>query len=145
MRMRVLTGVSLMAAVMACGDSTGVVVDDLIGSWNATKYEFVNNANSSQKADLLAQGVSLALTVAAGGSYSAVITNPGQEPDTTSGTIAIDGNTLTIAESGQGSPTPVSFSLSGNTLTLTDPDESIDFDNDGTDESATLTIVFQRI
>ncbi len=144
MNTRMLAGVAVLAGVVACGDSTGVTVDDLVGSWNASKFEFVNNANSSQRFDFIAQGATLTLTVAAGGAYSVVATDPGQPPDTTSGTIAINGNSITISESGQGSPTTFSFTLSGNTLTLTDTDETFDFDDDGTDESATLTIVFQR-
>ncbi|HWP38708.1 MAG TPA: hypothetical protein VNL18_14275 [Gemmatimonadales bacterium] len=139
-----LTTGLLAGAALACGDTTGVSTDSLVGTWNATKFEFSNPANSAQKADLVALGGSFTLTIAASGSYTATFQEPGGAAETVTGTISVQGDTLTVSESGQGSPTRFRASRSGNTLTLDSSDEEFDFDDNGTEEPARLVIVLVK-
>ncbi len=134
-----------VAGAVACGDSTGVTVSDITGTWNASSVVFTNLANPSQKSDLIADADgTLTITFSANGDFSITLTVPPDQPETDVGTVEVRGDTLTLAESGQGSPTDFIASLSGNTLTLTTDDEEFDFDDDGTDEPASLRVVLQR-
>ncbi|TFH64663.1 MAG: hypothetical protein E4G90_07640 [Gemmatimonadales bacterium] len=137
-------GVLVFAAIVGCSDSTGVEIADLTGTWNATVVEFTNPANTAVKFELINEGGSLSLVVAANGDYTLNVLFPGDPVEVQQGTIGIVGNVLTLSETGQGSPTDFVFTLSGNTLTLTTNDVEFDFDDDGTDEPASLRIVFQR-
>ena len=144
------SGVAVLAvaAVAACGDSTGVgdvaEVVDLAGTWNATVVEFTNQANTAEKIDLVAEGATLVLTILANGDYTLTIDEPMEAQAVEHGTLAISGNTLTLSETGQGSADDFTLNLSGNTLTLTTDDDAFDFDDDGTDEPASVRLVFQK-
>jgi hypothetical protein len=131
-------------ATIGCSDTTGVSVEDLTGTWLATQFTFTNPANAAESFDLIAAGGTLSLTVDATGDYTATFVEPGSAPDVTTGTISVEGDIVTISESGQGSPTPYAASRSGDTLTLTTDEEEYDFDDDGTDDLASLRIVFSR-
>lgn len=134
----------MLMGIVACSESTGVSVDDLAGTWSATQFLFTNPANAAQTYDMIAAGGSLSLTVQPNGDYSATMTVPGNAPEAFTGTISVEGDILTLAESGHGSPTPYNASRSGNTLTLTTDDELFDFDEDGTEELASLRLVLVR-
>ena len=131
-------------ALIGCGDATGLDPVELAGTWNAIEYRLTNPANTAQSVELIAAGGSLTLVIRADSTYTATIQEPGGAPDTQSGTVEIRGDTLTISESGQGSPTPFMARRSGDTLTMTTSDEEYDFDQDGTDDPADLRMVFVR-
>ena len=120
-----------------CGDGTPEeVAEALAGNWNATSVVFTNKANSSETFDLLAGGESVNIAFTAAGGFSGSFTELG-------GTFVVQGTNLIITNTGESDTHTVAFTLSGNTLTLTVDDE-FDFDDDGVDESASLTIVLQR-
>jgi hypothetical protein len=133
-----------LAALVACGDSTGVTVNDLEGTWTATEMVFTSQADPSTSIDLVAAGGSLTLTIRADGTFTTAMREPGGEIDIDTGTVSVEGTVLTIAESGQGSPTAFSASRSGDNLTLTSSDEDYDFDGDDIEDEATLRILLQR-
>ena len=134
--------------VVGCGDSNGPgstseeIVDALVGTWNATSMVFTNKANSSETFDLIANNGSLSLTFTATGQFSGSTTFGG-ETETLSGTFVVQGTNLITTDTGESESETIAFTLSGNTLTLTLDDE-FDFDDDGFDEPATLTIILQR-
>jgi hypothetical protein len=130
--------------LIGCGDATGIQPVDLAGSWVASEYRFTNPANTAQTVDLVAVGGSLSLMIMADGNYTVTIQEPGNVPETRSGTVEVRGDTLTISESGQGSPTDYLAQRSGDTLTMTTSDEEFDFDQDGTDEPADVRAVYVR-
>ncbi len=142
------TTLSLLAlttpVLIGCGDATGLDPVELAGTWNAIEYRFTNPANTAQTVELIALGGSLSILIRADSSYTATIQEPGDVPETRRGTVEIRGDTLTISESGQGSPTPYMARRSGDTLTMTTSDEDFDFDQDGTDDPADVRIVLVR-
>ncbi len=141
-RFTIATFVLLLA--LACGDSTGILPEQLAGTWTATEYVFTNQANSSQSVDWLPLGASFTLTIRADSTFTATLREPDSTVDTDTGIVSVVGTVLTIARSGQGSPTPFIAVRDGDVLTLTTTDEDFDFDGDGTDEPASLRIVLRR-
>ena len=119
------------------------VVDALVGTWNATSFVFTNKANSSETFDLLADGGSFSITFTATGGFSGSSTFEGAT-DTFSGTYIVQGTNLMLTDGQSNDVESFAFTVSGNTLTLVFEDVEFDFDNDGVDEPATVTLVFQR-
>lgn len=138
-RRRLITlGMSVLLAT-ACGDSTGVTVEDLVGSWEAALYRYTDNATATQQVDLIAtQGASFTMTVAASGTVSTLFDDGQGGTSSDSGTLSADGTTLTIAGDAY------EAQRSGDVLTLTDATSAYDFDDNGSDEPATLVIRLER-
>ena len=90
-------GMSVFVA-MACGESTGVTVQDLEGTWNATLYQYTDNANAASQVDLIAfQGASFTMTVTAAGTVSTTFDDGVGGTSSNSGTMSSDGTTVTIS------------------------------------------------
>ncbi len=139
MRYAGLFSLALAGAVtLACGDSTGITVQDLVGDWSATQYRYINAADTTQQVDVISLGASFTLTVVADGTASTLYTNPQGGTSSDSGTLSGDATTLTL------SGTPFQAQRSGDVLTLTDRSSAYDFDGDGSSEAATLIIRMQR-
>jgi hypothetical protein len=129
---------AVAAGAVACGDSTGITPEDLAGTWEATEIVFTNQANTSESVDLVDLGASLTVTVNASGAVSTVFDDGQGGTDSDSGTLSVDGTTLTI-----GGET-FEAERSGDNLTLTDATAEYDFDDDGSDDDATLVIRLVR-
>lgn len=139
------TGAFAIAFAMGCGDSTepqgDVTIADLVGSWNATSIVYTNDA-TGQSVSAFLFGARLQITVAANGTYTGSVTEPGGAPQAITGTITVQGNAITITDdAAPGDDAVGTFTLSGNTLTITAQDE---FDFGAGDVPATLVIVLQR-
>ena len=142
---RLLALVPLIAALAAgCGDSTGVEVNDLAGTWVATVHVFTSVADPTQTVDIIAAGGSYSLTIRADSTFTSSFLEPGEAMETRTGTVTVVAATLTVAESGQGSPTAFTAVRDGNAMTLTTGDEDYDFDGDQVDDAATLRIELTR-
>jgi hypothetical protein len=128
---------AMVVAVAACGDSTGITVEDLVGTWEATEIVFTNSANTSESVDVIDLGASLTVTINSAGTVSTVFDDGQGGTDSDSGTLSVDGSTLTV-----GGET-FEAERSGDVLILTG-DGEWDFDEDGTDDPATLTIRLVR-
>ena len=137
--------ISALALILmsACGDATGIEPDDLAGIWTAQSMVLTNTADATQTVDYMALGASTTLTFAADATYTWIFTDPGLAAETRTGSYSVVGTTLTLSESGTGSPEPFAAVRAGNTLTLTGVD-TYDFDSDTVEEAATLTIVLTR-
>jgi hypothetical protein len=140
----------LAALVIGCGKDDKnptapkeITIADLAGTWTATKMEYTNKANNSQKVDLVQLGVGMKLTINSSGRYTATLTISGLGELTTAGTITLQGGNLILDDDEEAENQTVAFTLSGNTLTLTGDDE-FDFNDDGTDEPAAVVMVFQK-
>lgn len=143
-RMQLAALAALPILAMGCKDTTGITIETLAGTWNATQFQFTNTADPTQTVDVIALGVTFTIVVSANGDYAATMQEPGELPEVEEGTVSIVGDVITVSESGQGSPTPFSAVRSGNTLTLTNTDEEYDFDEDGGEEPASLRIVLRK-
>ncbi len=142
---RLLTLLPTIAALTAgCGDSTGVEVNDLAGTWEATAYVFTSVADPTQMVDIIAAGGSYSLTIAVDSSFTTRFLEPGETMETKTGSVTVLGSTLTIAKSGQGSPTDFSAVRDGNAMTLITQDEDYDFDGDQVEDEATLRVELTR-
>jgi hypothetical protein len=125
-------------AVAACSDdSTGITVEDLVGTWEATEIVFTSTADPSESVDAVDFGVSLTVTITSDGTVTSVFDDGQGGTDTDSGTLSVDGSTLTIGSD--------SFEAerSGDVLTLTGAVE-FDFDEDGSDDPATVVVRLER-
>lgn len=101
MKLRHLTTSAMALIVMsACTDSTGLEVDDLTGTWTASSIVFTSTADATVSADLVAD----------------------------EGTYIVTGSTLTLSQTGEGSPEAFTISRDGDSMTLTVTDEEFDFD-----------------
>lgn len=130
-----------LATAVACGDA--VAPEDLAGTWSATSFVFTRVANTSETVDIIGAGGSVSITFNANGTYS-ITFDVGGEMDTSSGSYAIDGSTLTLDEGTQDEVSGT-IDLSGNTLTLRITSGlEFEFNDSGVDEPATLVAVFAR-
>ncbi len=125
-------GIALLASVaLGCSDSgttTGpgpATPADLVGQWVANAYTVTSVANTSQSANLFDMNFTLTLTFTET-SYVGVALFPGDPPENFSGTYTIEGQQLTLNETGQATPELMTYSLSGTILTLSG-DDSHDF------------------
>jgi hypothetical protein len=142
----------LAAALAAgCGDNgTGpggeVTVADLVGTWRATTFSFTSQANASQSFDLIVQGGRMTLTVASDSTYTMVLAPPGEVPDIVTGALVVEEGFLLVTDNSvPGETIAFTMNLSGNRLELVTDEAEFDFDGDGVDEPAVLTIVLQRV
>jgi hypothetical protein len=136
-RTRVLALMGL-AAGLACGDA--VAPEDVVGDWTATSFVFTSVADPNESVDVIAAGGSLSVTFDADGTYAIAYTFGGSS-DTDGGTYTIDGSDITL---GGIDPVSGTIELSGDTMTLELLGGEFDFDDDGTDDPATIRIVLTR-
>lgn len=134
---RVLAAGAMALAVAACSDSTGITVEDLVGTWEATEIVFTSTADPSESVDAIDLEASLTVTINSAGTVTTVFDNGQGGTDTDSGTLSVDGSTLTI-----GSDT-FEAERSGDVLTLTGAVD-FDFDEDGSDDPATVVVRLER-
>ncbi len=136
-------GISALALMLAtaCGDATGLEPADLQGTWVANSMVFTSTADPTLTVDLIAEGATLELQLAADGMFLWTLTELGSAPATNTGAYLAVGTTLTLA--GVGSPVQFTITRDGNNMTLTANDE-YDFDEDSVDEAASLRITLTR-
>ena len=137
MSLKSVWAMAIVAALVGgCGDSTGVTLEDLVGTWEAQTYTF---SDGTRSVDLVAtQGASFTVTVAVGGAVTTVFDDGVGGTSSDSGEFSADGNALTLVGE------TFSATRSGNSLTLVDATAEHDLDGDGSDDPATLTIQLQR-
>jgi hypothetical protein len=138
----------VLGAALACSDSAGsgdVTLADLAGTWNATQFTLTNPANSSQSLDLITMGGSFTLTINASGAFSGEQSLLGNT-DTFSGTVQlIDNHSMVLIDGTNPSDrTDLTYTLTGDRLAVSSSDLTYDWNNDGTDEAASLSAVLQR-
>ncbi len=138
----------LAALALGCGGDEGtgpggITIADLAGTWDATTATFEGVVGSGF-VDVIADGGSVTLTITGDGRFTFVLTLPGESPETASGTMHFEEDALVMTfDDDPSDPTFFIFFFSDDTLTLAGEDE-FDFDDDGVDEPAILTLVLQR-
>lgn len=131
-------------SVTGCKDSpTAPDPATLVGTWNATKAEFVSVANPTTKQDIVAGGSTVTLALSTN-TFAFTITDPGQVPEAGTGTWSVSSDTLTLAWSTAFSgESQFDFTLSGDHLTLTGGHLPHDF-TVGNFEEALLNLILVR-
>ena len=138
-------GIALLASVaIGCSDSSGPATPaDLVGQWIASTYTVTSVANTSLSAELIGMGMTTSITFTET-TYAGLATFPGEPEEIFSGTYTIEGQQLTLNETGQGSPEIMTYILSGSTLTLSGADEEWDFAGDGQNDPVTFVMVMNK-
>jgi hypothetical protein len=142
---RQVAGLALLALSLACSDGGNAPSPSTFaGTWDASKLEFTNTSNTSQKVDVIALGATLVVVIESSGDYQSTLTLPGDPPEVTTGTWSASSDVFTMKETGSSGDRQFHWSMSGSTLTLSGANTDFDFDNNGTSESAKLTVVLVR-
>jgi len=118
-------GAIAAAFAVGCSDGTGaddeITIGDLVGTWTATEFNYTNQADLNETADMMLFGLELTITVAGGGNFTGTFRQTAVSPVVSVvGTMAIDGDTMTLTF-----VQPASFDepITGAfTLTTSDPD-----------------------
>jgi hypothetical protein len=142
-RMTILV-VAFVAVCCGGNSATTPTPTTLAGTWKATRAEFVNASNSSQRVEAIAQGYTITLTLESGGTYTQQTTDPGQPTQTTTGTWSASKDVLTMKPTGQSGDTQFDMTLNGSTLTLNGGHVLFDVNNDDHDEEAILNMTLAR-
>lgn len=161
-RSRCLSAAAVALALVAAACSDTLAPSDIAGSYRASVFELTSVENPSTKEDWVAGGVNVTFVIGADGSFSLTVTwderttldasglNWEYSGATLSGTIAIDGSTVTISLPNPNAdpvklvPASGPISRSGDTLTWTlTCCVTRDF-GEGTEEPVTLRVVGTR-
>ncbi len=136
----------LAAAIGACGsDSPSAPTNDsLAGTWRATRAEFVNAANSSQRVEVISLGATITLALQSSGAYSMTATVPGEAPSTENGTWGNSKDTLSLRPAGVTYTVEFDMTFSGNSLALSGGHVQFDVNNDNVDEETILSMLMTR-
>lgn len=125
----------------------GVTISDLAGIWNATSFTFTPKPIGTA-VDLISQGGALELIIQANGSITFSQTDPGGTTTSEFGSIGFDPanvNFLLLQIDGDPETDRLGITLTGTTaMTLSEEDSEFDFDDNGTEDPATLTIVLVK-
>ena len=134
-----------VGAALACSnDGVGPSVDQIVGTWTATKVEYVSVSQPVQTVDLIAEGGTATLVLNANESYTFTLTPSGEPPVIDTGDWDLDGDIFTVMPNGTTFELQFEIALSGNTLTLSGADAEYDFDDDQQEEDAKMNLVLVR-
>jgi len=139
---------SLIATVLvlgagACGDSvTGVdtTVDELFGTWSITSLTFEPAGGGDTVEGLTGSGM---IEFRDDLTYTLTFVE-GSDTEVENGTYTVNGSTLTLNSPGEDAAVLTVTAISSTAATLHSEDDSFDFNDDGTETDATLTITLQK-
>ncbi len=99
MKRFIVIKIALVSALgMACHLPSDVEVADVIGSWVAQEARFSNIANLNETVDITDLGWEFFVDIAADGGFVRVAIEPGEAPDTLTGTLTIEnGKDLSVS------------------------------------------------
>jgi hypothetical protein len=145
MRWSRYAALALAAALPACSE-TGIEVVDLVGVWDATKFEFEETTGDPVlTVDLLTMNYTVTIEINEAGTYEITSTFLGGEPQVESGTWVLEGGDLLImTPTGETVGDEFDVTLDGTTLTVRSNDLTFDFDEDGTEEPALFEAILEK-
>ena len=135
----------LLILVTGCGKdkSTAPKPTEITGTWTATKVEYTSKTTSDWVEFIIAGGAGT-LILGETKRYELRLTPPGGIARVNTGTWSLDGDIMTMTETGMPFSVVFEIRLSGNVLELTGGDVEYDFDNNGIPEQADLDLEFTR-
>jgi hypothetical protein len=146
MRWSRLMAVPAVLGLAACSE-TGVEVADLVGTWDATKFEFIDAAGGDpvRTFDVILVEGSVTIVLGADSTYEVTVTLPFASPEVETGTWVVDGSRLTLTSGGvTNEVTVLEVELTGTTLTVTADDLVFDIDEDGDEDPVLLEATFVK-
>jgi hypothetical protein len=147
-RFAVVAAAALLSAGCGGGDSgftsATEATQTLAGTWLASRAEYTNRSNSSQRLDIVARGSTVTLVLEAGGSFRLTIVDPGEPGNTVTGTWSASRDVLTIVQTGVSGETQFDMTFSGNTLALENGHVLFDIDGDDVGEECELDMTLTR-
>jgi hypothetical protein len=124
---------------------TGPTVADLEGTWDAEVFRFVSVPAATDTIDLIGLGGSFTVTVATYGRYTSVMTPPLGVPETDTGTMLMEADTLiVVSDTAPDEPQFLVFAMPAATRLELSGDATADFDGDGVEDPARLEAVLRR-
>jgi hypothetical protein len=141
---RVLAIAVLGAAALACGGDDEPSIESISGTWDIVKFEYVNVENSSQRVDLVAEGLTGTVNLNDNGQYAATTEEPGFPPETVTGTWSYTADTFTLKETGSTGDATFDMDVGNDVLTLTGANADYDFNDDGVPEAAKWNVTLER-
>jgi phosphoheptose isomerase len=136
-----------VALGVACGGGGGgsstsptEVAAGVTGTWRATRAEYVNVADPTQRVDAISHGTTMTLAFGADGTFTLTTVDPGQKADVVTGTWTSSHDVLTMVPAGEAEDSQFDVALDGNNLSLYGGHVEYDFGNDGHVEEAILNM-----
>ncbi len=150
----VITVVLLMGS--ACGDDdevpltgTKYSISDITGSWTATNAFIFSLAAGAQPAtvDIVGEGGSLMLSIQSSGRFTLTIKRPSRADEISTGDMGFDDEWLAVSfDDAPGDYSYMFIELDENRSNMTIRGETeYDFDEDGTEELASIDLEMTRI
>ena len=141
--------IALLVAMVAAGgckskNGTGPAPAELTGTWEATKIEFTRVASPTMTVDVVPDGGSATLVLAAGGACTFVIANTDGPDGTFTGTWSASSDELTLDLAGPFFDTTWQFDMTLTTDVLTLSGADTDFTFDVAPEAAKFGLVLAR-
>jgi hypothetical protein len=145
MRWSRYAALALALGLPACSE-TGIEVVDLVGVWDASKFEFEETTGDPVvTVDLITMNFTVTIEISEGGTFEIATTFLGGEPQVESGTWVLEGGDLLVmTASGETVGDAFDVTLEGTTLTVRSNDLTFDFDDDGTDEPALFEAILEK-
>lgn len=132
----------------ACGDegpSDDLSYSELVGTWPLLSLVFTSDADPGTTFDFTGASGSGSLTFEDDRTFLLILLpDPGSPTESITGTVEIDGQTITLNDDAETDPVHLTGRRTGTRLELETEEAEYDFNGDGTDEPARVDIVFTR-
>jgi len=136
----------VLLSVSGCGgdDPVGVVATaaDMLGTWDIASLTFAS-VPPGTSVELVSMGASGEIEFRGDGTYTLTLAGPGEAPEVENGTFSVSGSTLSLIESGEVTALAIQ-ALTSTAATLFQADDEYDFNDDGFDTPATVTVVLAK-
>jgi hypothetical protein len=138
----------LVLLPLGCGDegpNDVLTYAELAGTWILLSLIYTSDANPSTSFDFRAAGGSGSLTFEADTTFLFILVpDPGSATESAVGPVSLDGSTVVLTDNADPDLPLLSGQLAGQRLTLETENAEYDFNDDGTDEPARVSAIFER-
>lgn len=144
MRIAKLALVAAAVGLVGCSDDGTGPGDEngIVGLWSAIEWT-IADPTGAFSIDLVAQGAAVTVDIRADDTFTVTTVIFGQT-ESSSGTVAVNGSTVTMTDPVDG-PMTFNMTMSGtDRMTLTSSGELWDLDQDGQDDMVDMTLVLLR-
>jgi len=145
--MRRVALILLVGFVFAAGCRKDTVTspsaEGLVGTWRATKAEYVSKVTSGLSYEVVGRGGSVTLALTSS-QFTYTLVKSGSSAQVTTGTWTSTLDLLTLNPSGVSFSVAFEMNQSGNNLTLNGGSMEFDFSGTGTPENATVNLTLVR-